>query len=450
MKYNDYDCLPMPEDVPETSETKEIMEQTDWKATVLKIANNELFHLMVISIIYLIVVLWVVEKNLWGDVDHYRANANEIFYGMVPYSDFMFEYPPLAIVLFMIPRIISANMGAFHYIFAFMAYLAVIVCYKYGCKIVEGHNIKPFYIFLMFAMMIVFANYFIVCRFDIFPAALILISFYYFKKEKYDVSFIMIAIATMVKLYPIILIPLMLCIFLRRRNYAEGLRYLILSSLICILCELPFLINDPGTAFAYLTYHSDRGIQVESIIANVLEFYGLMHPGEIGWEFVYGADHLTGDLPNMIAPYVNPATIIIVGISLILMMIRIRKTDESRIVGAIGIGCTLIVMIFVGFNKVYSAQYMIWIYSMIPMVLIAFTEPKDRKIIYVMSLLFIIASGLMTMIFLVFENRWVMETFIYIQAVKNVAHIALMCLLMYYFIQITKNKKDRKRSANVN
>ena len=82
---------------------------------------------------------------------------------------------------------------------------------------------------------------------------------------------------------------------------------------------------------------------------------------------------------------------------------------------------------------------------MIPIVLIAFTELKDRKIVYVMSLVFIVASGLMTMIFLVFDNRWMMETFIYIQAVKNIAHVILMCLLTYYFVQITKSKHNKNK-----
>jgi len=404
--------------------------------------DNEILHLVIITILFALVLFWTDQNGYWGDVYAYWRDASMAFSGKAPYHDFTFEYPPVAMLLFSIPYAVASNAEGYRLVFAFLSYLAVIACYWFGRRIAEGFGVRPIMVFAVIVAMILFANYYIVSRYDIFPAAMILIAFWFFRKERYALAFIIMALAAMLKIYPILFIPLMLCIFVNRREYVTGAKYLVLSAVVCVICEIPFLLIDPSTSFDYLTYHSDRRIQVEAVIANFLQVYGDMNPGQVWWVNEYGADHLAGPLPDALAPLMNPLMMVIVSISIIFMIWRLRRIEGDRLWALAGLAFALLLMIFLAVNKVYSNQYMIWACAMIPLALIGVSKTKDRRIVFVASMAFIALSDLQTLWFHLLGNPWEMGSFTAIQALKNAAHIILLAVLAYYFAKGTREPRS--------
>lgn len=410
--------------------------------------DDVLAHLVIITLIFILVVYWTDQNNLWGDLYNYWNNAFKLFSGQLPYRDFTFEYPPVAILVFSIPYAVASDVIIYHYAFAFLAYLAVIVCYWFGRQIGKRYGVRSILILILIATMLLFANYYVVSRYDIFPAAMVLVSFWFLSREKYLPAFVIMALAAMLKIYPIIFIPLMLCIFINRRNYAEGAKYLVLSVAVCVICEVPFFLADPSTSFDYLTYHSDRRIQVEAVIAGVLQMYGRMNPGEVWWVNEYGADHLAGPLPDALAPWINPVMMIIVAVALLFMIWRIRRTVEERFWPTVGLAFALLMMIFLTVNKVYSNQYMIWACGIIPLALIGVSGIRGRRVVLVTSLIFMMMSGVQTLWFHILGNPWTMDSFDAIQMLKNISHILLLVVLAFYFMKVTGCGRGKQSISN--
>lgn len=111
----------------------------------------------------------------------------------------------------------------------------------------------------------------------------------------------------MTKIYPVFLLPVLLVPFLADRDWGSFLKYGGMTAAVCLVIELPFLINDPSTAFSYLTQHSGRGVEIQSIVAVPLMIIGLADPGLAYIDYVESWD-LFGPVPEAVAPFIMPAT----------------------------------------------------------------------------------------------------------------------------------------------
>ena len=87
-----------------------------------KLISNRYLCYLLMTVAFLVVLWWVARNSLWGDVDHYWVNINDIIVeGKMPYRESVFEYPPLTLIVFLIPRLLSPSIEVFHYVFAVYA-----------------------------------------------------------------------------------------------------------------------------------------------------------------------------------------------------------------------------------------------------------------------------------------------------------------------------------------
>ena len=391
-------------------------------------------------IYFVMMVSWVSSTYLWGDVDHYWNNINSLIVdGKMPYSGFDFEYPPLTLIVFLIPRVLSPTLDVFHYVFAIFTFIFVLITAHYSYKIADLYGIDRRYSFIIVFMMFIFSTIFIPCRYDIFPAAMTLIGIYYFLVKRYRLAFLIMAVATMIKLYPVLIIMGMSIPFLVKREWKEFVILALICAAVAALSELPFLLDNYHTAFAYLSYHSDRGIQVESLAASILFIIDYFFPDLLYITFNFGSDNIVGPIPDAIASYMNYFMMACVMAFFLWTIFRTAraKVDHERLMAISCIAIEIIVMLFIICGKVYSAQYMIWVAVPIPAVYCIFKENGKRDTLMILTFVFLLLSCYASLFYLKAGFNSDYDVFVFLELIKNISHVGLMVFLIYQIRALT-------------
>lgn len=320
------------------------------------------------TISLVILFLYVELLDNWSDLNNYYLNASEVLQGLMPYSQTKFEYPPLSLLFMIVPCGMSWNKESFFVFYVLLACLFFFISVHFIYKIVDKYCEEKWQAGALVLCLIVFGSFFIITRNDIFPATVVLIGVWLYLNKKYVPAFVLIAIATMIKLYPGIFILAMVLPLIVNHEWKICFKSILSVATVCLLVELPFLIADPATAFAYLGYHSERGIQIESVIGSVFLVYQMIVPSDIYVMLDHGSDTIFGFAPNVVAPWMNPILYAALLIFIAIMFIRCRhlkKSTEDLLYLSTMVMLALL-LIFIMFSKVYSAQYVIWIALMIP------------------------------------------------------------------------------------
>ena len=378
------------------------------------------------------------------DMSNYYGNISDVIDNhLMPYGGFKFEYPPAALLVFAVPKLFSWDLVSFHFSYAIFAALAYVLFARYLLRITDHFGIQRANVYISIIVLAIIGNQFITARNDIFAILAVTVAFYCFTKERYDLSAVALAVGAMIKIYPIILIPMFMIVFLSRRDWVRMFRFAIVSCLVCVIIELPFLIADPSTAFAYLSYHSDRGLQVEGVVSSVITFINLFAPiiDEIG--IYYGSNTIVGDIPDMCARILDKALYVMLVVSSLWMIYRCHRMEsvdekqELRILSAMSI---IILFVFITFSKVYSAQYMLWFLSLFPLLLLSSDDDRYSKMVRLTALYVLFAvpsSAVAFMIGGLYPEDNVIP--ILLVLMKNVFHIILFAFIIRSFIEWTSD-----------
>ena len=386
------------------------------------------------------IFLWICIQEAWGDVDHYWVNINEVVVDhRMPYSETMFEYPPLALLVFSVPRLFSWNLDSFRFAFAFFAGLTYLVSMRYAFRIGDRLGVARIWIFLTFFATVFWFHEFILARYDIYTVALILMAIDAFQQRKYDRAAALIGLATMLKVYPILILFMFLYPFFARREWVRAVRCIAIIALVCVIVMLPFMIYDMSTAFDWVSYHSNRGIQVESVIGTILEVGSYLAPGSVVKINNYGSDNITGDIPDAIAPYMNivMAVSLVVVLSFIAYVALKKKHTDVELDRSVVMISLILILSFIVFNKVYSAQYGLWVVLLVPLLYFGTNSRKENDRLTLTLRAFgwmaLIAALSYQMNIALTGNYDVLTILPAIELLKNVATVALFVLVLITF-----------------
>ncbi len=375
-----------------------------------------------------IVLIYTEQRGLWGDIDHYYANAGDVLDGKMPYSESRFEYPPLSLIFMLIPRILTWDLNSFHYGCAILTYVFIVIGSYFLLRMADERIGCRWQTHLILLCTIIFGSYFVIARNDVYPTVMAIIALWFYMDRRYAPAFIIMSLAAMTKLYPaLFLIPMLLPFILRRdwRNFGTAFICIIAVGL---LVESPFLLTDPGTAFAYLTYHSDRGIQVESVASSFFMVYNMIVPGDLAVVFNYGSDNITGVGPDTLAPYMNSIMWAVLAVFFLVMLVRISRADMDgeKVYAVVGVMCVAMLLMFIAFSKVYSAQYYIWIVMLLPFTQLSCLSGSHRREILVILIPFAIFTMASYRAYMELGLMNLDSVAIIMTAIKNVFHILLM------------------------
>jgi uncharacterized membrane protein len=311
----------------------------------------------------------------WSDINLYSMLAKNIISGQTPYIDFTLEYPPLALVFFYIPGMISSIIGNFD-----LTYRLFMMLFDIGCLLLVGGIVKRLLpgqarmaAFSQIIYLALTAILFQVLydRFDIAVAFLILLAVYLAIRGNWPWAYIVVILGAFAKLFPALILPLLIIYQVRRGRTAYAIRDFGIS-LVTGLALLIISIAFFGDWWGYmLEYHGRRGIQIESLYASIA-----MLANFAGVEAAIGHEYGAFQISNAFTAFMAKASMIFIGCSVLAVyIIFVLKTRESKNKDSQFVWAALIALSsFAIFNKVLSPQFFLWLFPLASIMLA--TSPR--------------------------------------------------------------------------
>jgi hypothetical protein len=300
------------------------------------------------------------------DTPVYRTYGERIVSGDVPYRDFRVEYPPGALAPFLLPAALASSQVDYDSVFqaemifslAAAAFLLVLSLAALGASI--RRTLLSVGAFLAGTALL---GPFILTRFDIFATTVTLAALcaLLYRRRRLGPALLGVAIAT--KIYPAVILPLVIARVWRSEGRAAALRTLAVTLVASLAVYLPFAILSPEGVLRSVWRQLGRPLQIESLGASVL--LALHHAAgmPLGWASGSGSQNLTGAVATVAAGLTTAIGIAVLG----LVWVRYAKGDiesEARFVRY----AAAAVVAFVAFGKVSSPQFLMWLLGIVVLV----------------------------------------------------------------------------------
>jgi Glycosyltransferase family 87 len=320
-----------------------------------------------------LVIFWSVARSLqvwlagWGtggDVSRYRLLGRLWGAGVTPYSGFLLEYPPGALPVFLGPLLLGGEASyPFYFGLEMMAFdlAALLLVVALARRL---HPEKPAAEAVAGASYILFtAALFPVlyARFDLAPATLTLLALYLVYGDAAWAGAIVLGLAGAVKLWPLAVVPLFLVLGERREGFRGAARVAGLIAVGFFVPVLPVLARAGSRIVDFVSFHYQRGIQLESTWATLAIILSDLGMAPIQVDPRFGAVHLQGPAASAFARVSNP---ILVALALAPQVVAYRRGlgrsgDLRGETGLLAAGCAVLGFLVGG--KVLSPQFMIWL-----------------------------------------------------------------------------------------
>jgi hypothetical protein len=302
-----------------------------------------------------------------SDVPVYERYGDAIQRGAVPYRDFRPEYPPAALAAFVVPSLLTngdvdyarafavemALLGALGIVLAFVALQSIGAT---GPSLVAGMALASAAPLLLGPLALT--------RFDFFPAALVAGALAALVAGRDRLGAGVLGAAIGVKLYPAVLVPLLVAWVWRRRGRREALVALAVCLGVVAVVFAPFVALAPDGVGWSLWRQLGRPLQIESLGAAALL---ALHHGaglEIHWRSANGSQNLVGTS----ATVASVVTSVVEAAVLLWVWVQFGRRKNPEVADLVLASAAALVL-FVALGKVLSPQFLIWL--LVPVALVS-------------------------------------------------------------------------------
>jgi hypothetical protein len=308
---------------------------------------------------YLIHHGWFALDKLW-DTKEYSRYAHDILdRGLFPYSGFKLEYPPLAIPVFVIPRMIagrhfSGYMEIFGIGMAACGVLAaacstlILLARRVGTRrLIAGVALVALAPLLLGPVLL--------SRYDLFPAMLSItaLAAIYFGWDRS--AFVLLALGTAAKAYPAVIVPIAAVYVWRNRGSRQALTCLAIFAAVVLACFLPFLIGAPRGLWWAIHGQASRPPQIESLAASLFLAAHRLIGTHVVIYFTHSSDNIDGHPAMQLASVMS--VLQLVSLLAVWLFYTAGPATKDRLLTA----ATAAVCAFIIFDRVLSPQYLIWL-----------------------------------------------------------------------------------------
>lgn len=315
-----------------------------------------------------------------NDIKLYYATSFHLARGLVPYRDFSLEYPPLAMIPMWLPQLFNpANFHVYRVLFPLEQILFCFLGWFFirptiadrrgenegkettGQSLTRYQSLLKYYILLCWVLVPV-----LLWRYDLFPALLTFLVFFFVTRERPILAGISLALAIATKLYPVVLMPIFSIYYLIKRQYRELSYFSLATIATSCLIIIPFISVSYGEFFSFLEYHELRGIQLETLAAGLILLASKMGLTNLGVELNYGAFHLVSPWADFLLQSSALTFIFLFLFGLVFFKCFHSFRQEYIAEGKISeqnllLYVVAILVVFIISNKVFSPQYMVWL-----------------------------------------------------------------------------------------
>jgi len=358
---------------------KEVVQSHKWHLVFFGVA-----HAVILPIIFN-----TVYQITFSSTGLYMDYASKVLGGSIPYHDFALEYPPFSMAFLILPRLFTTSFSVYTVVYQIEVFLFDLLGLYLIYRIARNRGEAPWKMLMAYSLAILAIGPIITKWYDIFPAIIVLLAIYYFQAGRYKTGWFLLALGTMTKIYPIAIAPILFIHHLCNHEYKHvwsGISVFIATSLATIA---PFIIISPGSLLNLITYHTQRGIQLETTYSSFLLTAGKISSSPPQLTFGAGSWNVIGPLADNLA---SISTFVLVFFLLVTYWFIYRQINKDknqfRDIGSYSI---LVIAVILITSKVLSPQYLIWLFPLLPLL-----SGRQR---YVMWGIFIVIGALTYYIF---------------------------------------------------
>jgi uncharacterized membrane protein len=181
---------------------------------------------------------------------------------------------------------------------------------------------------------------------------------------------VLLGLGVAAKLYPVVIIAAVAVFYLAHADWRAALRLACGSIVAGAVIMVPFLLLAPGQMLSFVTYHEQRGLQLESVAGGLAALSGALHLTNEQLAFNFGAMHLQSAFASAVLGWLLP---LFAGALLLVLWLWFRQFwREFQETGYVRferlVACVVsVLLVFMVTNKVLSPQYMIWLLPFVPL-----------------------------------------------------------------------------------
>jgi uncharacterized membrane protein len=300
------------------------------------------------------------------DIGIYLADASKLASGLLPYRDFTLEYPPLSLIFFGLPRIITSSDALYTKIFQFELLVFDIIGLLLIFDIARRLREAPWKALSIYTLAVLAVGPIIIQTFDIIPAVMTLAAIYLFWLGKHNASWAVLALGTLIKIYPIVIAPIFLLIYFKNRQFKQIRDGAVTFLAVCVITILPFIILGSGSILNLVSYHSQRGVQIESTYSAIVLVLAKLGFTTVRAEYSFGSLNIVNPTATVLA---NVSTYIMVVSLLIIYWFIYRqvKPGKSQFT-RLGAYALLTLATTMATSKILSPQYFVWLIPIFPLI----------------------------------------------------------------------------------
>jgi hypothetical protein len=318
------------------------------------------------------VVSWVAIHHGWFakhqvmDTTVYAHYAHLMKAGRVPYLNFKFEYPPLALPIFLIPGWIAGHSWhVYERTFELMMLACGLATVGLGAWLLARDRVSPVRLLAglaLGALTPLLIGSVILSRFDLFPTLLTIAALTALITDRPRTAFLLLGLGVAAKAYPAVMVPLAGVYVWRNFSRREALIGLAWFAGVVAVCYIPFVAIAPHGVLWSFRDQGTRPLQIESVGASLWlaahQIVGL----HLKLFFSHGSDNLYGHPPTTAASVMS--VVQWVAIAFVWGIFALGRATRERLV----LASAAAVCAFLLLGRVLSPQYLIWL---VPLVMIA-------------------------------------------------------------------------------
>ena len=304
---------------------------------------------------------------LVGDVPLYRAWGTATVAGQLPYRDFPFDYPPGAIPPFLGPvylRKLAGYHGTYDGWFRvelLVLGLLTVAAAAWALRSLEASAMRSYAALVFVGIAALVLGPVALSHFDIWPAFLTSLGVALLLAGRERLACAALAAGFVVKVYPVLLLPVALIALWRRRGRRGVLEGIGVTVAVAAVCVVPFAVAAPHGLWRALWREERRPLQVESLAAS---FWLLAHQAGHRLALVtsYGSDNIVTHGAHVAATLSE----VVVVVALLAVWAGFARGRGGR--EEIVLACAACIAVDVAFGKVFSPQYLVWLFPLVPLV----------------------------------------------------------------------------------
>ena len=315
-------------------------------------------------------------KWLKGDVDLYNFWAKGLVKGIFPIEDSMWQYPPLAGVVFAIPQWLIGNALTGFIVFMIVTDLLILITlliagsnrFKFNSSSTSLNGLSGAWFWVLWPILM---GPLALTRFDVVPALFALLALIALSNKKIRplLSGFLLGIGALVKLWPMLLFVI----------YPKKIMMKVSASFVSTVVLVILFMGTWSVGFTnFLNNQTSRGLQVESIAATPFVLAKLFG-ANVEYPFRYGSLEVQAAFATEIGFLLNLFTLVVF-IVLFALNYQNKLNNLNLFDKAL-----VIVMISIALSRVFSPQFWVWIGGLAALALIN-TETKLKKVIILLSI----------------------------------------------------------------